>query len=177
MSRIGISMQSGRPSRGPQGIRSSQTAFVQARCGEPSQKGLRSLVMAETVEQTSADTNSQISPSAGSVWRPRPKVTMPTEEKAVETSSPENPISLTPFRSRWCRDSAGRFQELYGREAGGRGDRSDVDEAIKRIADQNRPFAAKPRARRPKPAIASRSPSKAPSTAPRSMAAPAKISR
>ena len=101
-------------------------------------------VMAETVEQTIRDTNSQIFTERGFRLATEPKVTMPTEQKAVEdiltgksdltyTVSIEvvPAIQLADFKSFTVEKPVADVTD------------ADVDEAIKRIADQNRTFAAK----------------------------------
>jgi trigger factor len=101
-------------------------------------------VMAETIDQTIRDTNSQIFTERGFRLATEPKITMPTEEKAVEdiltgksdltyTVSIEvvPAIKLADFKSFTVEKPVVEVTE------------ADVDEAIKRIADQNRPFAAK----------------------------------
>src|ERR1700753_56645 len=101
-------------------------------------------VMAETVEQTIRDTNSQIFTERGFRLATEPKVTMPTEEKAVEdilagksdltyTVSIEvvPAIQLADFKSFTVEKPVVEVSD------------ADVDEAIKRIADQNRSYAAK----------------------------------
>ena len=101
-------------------------------------------VMAETVEQTIRDTNSQIFTERGFRLAAEPKVTMPTEQSAVEdilngksdltyTVSIEvvPAIQLADFKSFTVEKPIVEVSD------------ADVDEAIKRIADQNRPFAAK----------------------------------
>ena len=99
-------------------------------------------VMAETIDQTIRDTNSQIFTERGFRLATEPKVTMPTEEKAVEdiltgksdltyTVSIEvvPAIKLADFKSFTVEKPVVEVTD------------ADVDEAIKRIA--NRPFAAK----------------------------------
>ena len=101
-------------------------------------------VMAETVEQTIRDTNSQIFTERGFRLATEPKVTMPTEEKAVEdiltgksdltyTVSIEvvPAIQLADFKSFTVEKPVVDVSD------------ADVDEAIKRIADQNRSYVAK----------------------------------
>ena len=101
-------------------------------------------VMAETIEQTIRDTNSQIFTERGFRLATEPKVTMPTEEKAVEdilagksdltyTVSIEvvPPIQLADFKSFTVEKPVAEVTD------------ADVDDAIKRIADQNRTYAAK----------------------------------
>ena len=101
-------------------------------------------VMAETVEQTIRDTNTKIFTERGFRLATEPKVTMPTEEKAVEdilagksdltyTVSIEvvPTIQLVDFKTFSVEKPVAEVSD------------ADVDEAIKRIADQNRSFAAK----------------------------------
>jgi trigger factor len=101
-------------------------------------------VMAETVEQTIRDTNSQIFTERGFRLATEPKVTMPTEEKAVEdiltgksdltyTVSIEvvPAIQLADFKSFTVEKPVAGVTD------------ADIDDAIKRIADQNRAYAAK----------------------------------
>jgi trigger factor len=101
-------------------------------------------VMAETIDQTIRDTNSQIFTERGFRLATEPKVTMPTEQKAVEdiltgksdltyTVSIEvvPAIQLADFKSFTVEKPVAEVTE------------ADVDEAIKRIADQSRAFAVK----------------------------------
>ena len=101
-------------------------------------------VMAETIDQTIRDTNSQIFTERGFRLATEPRITMPTEKKAVEdiltgksdltyTVSIEvvPPIQLADFKSFTVEKPVAEVSD------------ADVDEAIKRIADQNRSFAAK----------------------------------
>ena len=101
-------------------------------------------VMAETVEQTIRDTNSQIFTERGFRLATEPKVTMPTEEKAVEnilagksdltyTVSIEvvPAIELADFKSFTVEKPVVDVTD------------KEIDEAVQRIADQNRPYAAK----------------------------------
>jgi len=101
-------------------------------------------VMAETIDQTIRDTNSQIFTERGFRLATEPKITMPTEEKAVDdilagksdltyTVSIEvvPAIALADFKSFTVEKPVADVTE------------ADVDEAIKRIADGNRSYAAK----------------------------------
>jgi trigger factor len=101
-------------------------------------------VMAETIDQTIRDTNSQIFTERGFRLATEPKITMPSEGKAVEdilagksdltyTVSIEvvPPIQLADFKSFTVEKPIAEVTD------------ADVDDAIKRIADQNRPYAAK----------------------------------
>jgi trigger factor len=101
-------------------------------------------VMAETIDQTIRDTNSQIFTERGFRLATEPKVTMPTEQKAVEdilagksdltyTVSIEvvPAIQLADFKSFTVEKPVADVTD------------AEVDEAIKRIAEQNRSFAPK----------------------------------
>jgi len=101
-------------------------------------------VMAETIDQTIRDANSQIFTERGFRLATEPKITMPTEEKAVEdiltgksdltyTVSIEvvPAIALADFKSFVVDKPVAEVTD------------ADVDDAIKRIADQNRAFVAK----------------------------------
>ena len=101
-------------------------------------------VMAETIDQTIRDTNSQIFTERGFRLATEPKVTMPTEQKAVEdvltgksdltyTVSIEvvPVIQLADFKSFTVEKPVAEVTD------------SEIDDAIKRIAEQNRTFAAK----------------------------------
>ncbi|WP_299814916.1 trigger factor, partial [Tardiphaga sp.] len=101
-------------------------------------------VMAETIDQTIRETNTQLFTERGFRLATEPKITMPTEEKEVEnlllgktdltyTVSIEvvPAIALADFKSFTVEKPVVEVTD------------ADVDEAIKRIADQNRPYAAK----------------------------------
>jgi trigger factor len=101
-------------------------------------------VMAETIDQTIRDANSQIFTERGFRLATEPKITMPTEEKEVEnilagksdltyTVSIEvvPAIALADFKSFTVEKPVVEVSD------------ADVDEAIKRIADQNRSYVAK----------------------------------
>ncbi|MBR0715714.1 trigger factor [Bradyrhizobium liaoningense] len=101
-------------------------------------------VMAETIDQTIRDTNTQIFSERGFKLASEPKITMPTEQKEVEellsgksdltyTVAIEvvPPIALADFKSFQVEKPVADVSD------------ADVDEAIKRIADSNRNYAAK----------------------------------
>jgi len=101
-------------------------------------------VMAETIDQTIRDTNSQIFTERGFRLATEPKVTMPTEQKAVEDiltgkSDLTYTVSIEVVPTIALADFKSFAVEKPVVEVTG----ADVDEAIKRIADQNRSFAAK----------------------------------
>ncbi|MBO4222516.1 trigger factor [Bradyrhizobium neotropicale] len=101
-------------------------------------------VMAETIDQTIRDTNTQIFTDRGFRLATEPKITMPTEQKEVEellagksdltyTVAIEvvPPITLADFKTFQVEKPVTDVTD------------ADVDEAIKRIADQSRPYSAK----------------------------------
>src|SRR5205814_3264471 len=101
-------------------------------------------VMAETIDETIRDANTKIFTERGFRLASEPKVTMPTEQKEVEellsgktdltyTVAIEvvPPIVLADFKSFNVEKPMVEVTD------------GDVDEAIKRIADQSRPYAAK----------------------------------
>jgi trigger factor len=101
-------------------------------------------VMAETVEQTIRDTNTKIFTERGFRLATEPKVTMPTEEKAVEDiltgkSDLNYTVSIEVVPTIQLVDFKGFSVEKPVAEVTD----ADVDEALKRIADQNRGYAAK----------------------------------
>src|SRR6266576_3353888 len=101
-------------------------------------------VMAEAIDQTIRDTNSQIFTERGFRLATEPKVTMPTEEKAVEDiltgkSDLNYTVAIEVVPQIQLADFKGFSVEKPVVEVSD----SDVGEAIKRIADQSRPYAAK----------------------------------
>ncbi|MBR0829455.1 trigger factor [Bradyrhizobium manausense] len=101
-------------------------------------------VMAETIDQTIRDTNTQLFSERGFRLATEPKITMPTEQKEVEellsgksdltyTVAIEvvPPIALADFKSFQVEKPVADVTD------------ADVDEAIKRIADSNRNYSPK----------------------------------
>ncbi|WP_441229468.1 trigger factor [Tardiphaga sp. 215_C5_N2_1] len=101
-------------------------------------------VAAETVDELIRDTNTQIFTERGFKLASEPKITMPTEQKEVEDilsgKSDLNytvaievvpPIALADFKSLTVEKPVAEVTD------------ADVDEAIKRVADQNRSFTEK----------------------------------
>jgi len=101
-------------------------------------------VMAETIDQTIRDTNTQLFTERGFRLAAEPKITMPTEQKEVEellagksdltyTVAIEvvPPIQLADFKSFAVEKLVAEVTD------------ADVDEAINRIAEQNRSFKGK----------------------------------
>ncbi|WP_375412818.1 trigger factor [uncultured Bradyrhizobium sp.] len=101
-------------------------------------------VMAETVEQTIRDTNTKLFTERGFRLATEPKVTMPTEEKAVEDiltgkSDLTYTVSIEVVPVIQLADFKGFNVEKPVADVTD----ADVDQAIKRIADQNRGYAAR----------------------------------
>src|SRR5580765_13800 len=101
-------------------------------------------VMAETIDETIRNTNTQIFTDRGFRLASEPKITMPTEQKEVEqllsgktdltyTVAIEvvPPIQLADFKSFNVEKPVVEVTD------------ADVDDAVKRIADQSRPYSAK----------------------------------
>src|SRR6266571_4364307 len=101
-------------------------------------------VMAEAIDQTIRDTNTQIFTDRGFRLATEPKITMPTEEKEVEELLAGKTdltyavaievvpkIQLADFKSFSVEKPVVEVSD------------SDIDDAIKRIADQSRPYNAK----------------------------------
>ena len=101
-------------------------------------------VMAETIDQTIRDTNTQLFSERGFRLATEPKITMPTEQAEVEDLLNGNTdltytvaievvpsIALADFKTFEVEKPVAEVTD------------ADVDEAIKRIADSNRGYAAK----------------------------------
>jgi len=101
-------------------------------------------VAAETVEELIRDTNSQIFTERGFRLATEPKVTMPTEQKEVEDilsgkSDLNYTVAIEVVPAIELADFKGFSVEKPVAEV----TQADIDEAIKRVADQNRTFVAK----------------------------------
>jgi trigger factor len=101
-------------------------------------------VMAETIDQTIRDTNSQIFTERGFRLATEPKITMPTEQKAVEDIlTGKSDLTYTVSIEVVPAIQLAEFKSFNVEKPVAEVTDADVDEAIKRIADQNRAFAAK----------------------------------
>ena len=101
-------------------------------------------VMAETVEKTIQETNSQIFTERGFKLATEPKVTLPTEEKAVEDIlTGKSDLTYTVAIEVVPAIQLADFKSFTVEKPVAEVSDSDVDEAIKRIADQNRDFSDK----------------------------------
>ena len=101
-------------------------------------------VMAETIDQTIRDTNTQIFTERGFRLATEPKITMPTEQKEVEDIlSGKSDLTYTVSIEVVPAIQLADFKSFNVEKPVVEVTDADVDEAIKRIADQNRPYAAK----------------------------------
>lgn len=101
-------------------------------------------VMAETVEETIRDTNNQIFTERGFRLATEPKVTMPTEEKDVEAIlSGQSDLTYTVAIEVVPSIALADFKTFSVEKPVADVADADVDEGVKRIADQNRDYADK----------------------------------
>jgi trigger factor len=101
-------------------------------------------VMAETIDQTIRDTNTQIFTERGFRLATEPKITMPTEQKEVEQIlSGKSDLTYTVSIEVVPAIQLADFKSFKVEKPVAEVSDADVDEAIKRIADQNRSYAAK----------------------------------
>jgi trigger factor len=101
-------------------------------------------VMAETIDQTIRDTNTQIFTERGFRLATEPKVTMPTEEKAVEDIlAGKSDLTYTVAIEVVPAIQLADFKTFTVEKPVAEVTDTEVDEAVKRIAEQNRTFAAK----------------------------------
>jgi trigger factor len=101
-------------------------------------------VAAETIEQLIRDTNTEIFTERGFKLATEPKVTMPTEQKEVEDIlAGKSDLSYTVAVEVVPAIQLADFKSFTVEKPVAEVTDADVDEAVKRIADQNRTFAAK----------------------------------
>lgn len=101
-------------------------------------------VMAETIDQTIRDTNTQIFTDRGFKLATEPKITMPTEAKEVEELlSGKTDLTYTVAIEVVPTIALADFKTFSVEKPVVEVTDAEVDEAIKRIADQNRPYSAK----------------------------------
>jgi len=101
-------------------------------------------VMAETIDQTIRDTNTQIFTERGFRLATEPKITMPTEKQEVDDllagkSDLKYTVAIEVVPAIQLAD----FKSFNVEKVVADITDADIDEAIKRIADQNRSYAAK----------------------------------
>jgi trigger factor len=101
-------------------------------------------VMAETIDQTIRDTNTQIFTERGFRLATEPKVTMPTEQKEVEELlSGKTDLTYTVAIEVVPSIQLADFKSFSVEKPVVEVTDADVDDAVKRIADQSRPYTAK----------------------------------
>jgi trigger factor len=101
-------------------------------------------VAAETIEQLIRETNTEIFSERGFKLATEPKVTMPTEQKEVEEIlAGKSDLSYTVAVEVVPAIQLADFKSFAVEKPVAEVTEADIDEAIKRIADQNRTFAAK----------------------------------
>ncbi|WP_108513510.1 trigger factor [Bradyrhizobium algeriense] len=101
-------------------------------------------VMAETIDQTIRDTNTQIFTDRGFRLATEPKITMPTEQNEVEELlAGKTDLTYTVAIEVVPTIQLADFKTFSVEKPVVEVTEAEVDEAIKRIADQNRPYAAK----------------------------------
>ncbi|MGL9617287.1 trigger factor [Bradyrhizobium sp. U531] len=102
-------------------------------------------VMAETIDQTIRDTNTQLFSERGFRLATEPKITMPSEQAEVEELlSGKTDLTYTVAIEVVPAIALADFKTFQVEKPVADVTDGDVDEAIKRIADTNRGYAAKP---------------------------------
>jgi len=101
-------------------------------------------VMAETIDQTIRDTNTQIFSERGFRLATEPKITMPTEKTEVDDLlAGKSDLKYTVAIEVVPAIELADFKSFNVEKLVADVTDADIDEAIKRIADQNRGYAAK----------------------------------
>src|SRR3954468_2705665 len=101
-------------------------------------------VMAETIDQTIRDTNTQIFTDRGFRLAGEPKITMPTEQKEVEELlAGKTDLTYTVAIEVVPTIQLADFKSFSVEKPVVEVTDADVDDAVKRIADQSRPYTAK----------------------------------
>ncbi|MGY4428395.1 trigger factor [Bradyrhizobium sp. F1.13.1] len=101
-------------------------------------------VMAETIDQTIRDTNTQLFSERGFRLATEPKITMPTEQAEVEELlNGKTDLTYTVAIEVVPSIALADFKTFEVEKPVAEVTDADVDEAIKRIADSNRGYAAK----------------------------------
>ncbi|WP_448043842.1 trigger factor [Bradyrhizobium liaoningense] len=101
-------------------------------------------VMAETIDQTIRDTNTQLFSERGFRLATEPKITMPTEQKDVEELlSGKSDLTYTVAIEVVPAIALADFKTFQVEKPVADVTDTDIDDAIKRIADSNRTYAAK----------------------------------
>ncbi|WP_431203551.1 trigger factor [Bradyrhizobium betae] len=101
-------------------------------------------VMAETIDQTIRDTNTQLFSERGFKLATEPKITMPSEQAEVEELlSGKTDLTYTVAIEVVPAIALADFKSFQVEKPVADVTDADVDEAIKRVADSNRGYAAK----------------------------------
>ena len=101
-------------------------------------------VMAETIDQTIRDTNTQIFTDRGFRLATEPKITMPTEATEVEELlAGKSDLTYTVAIEVVPTIQLADFKSFSVEKPVVEVTDTDIDDAIKRIADQSRPYAAR----------------------------------
>jgi len=101
-------------------------------------------VMAETIDQTIRDTNTQIFSERGFRLATEPKITMPTEKKEVDDLlTGKSDLTYTVAIEVVPAIQLADFESFSVEKPVAEVSDADVDDAIRRIAEQNRSYAAK----------------------------------
>ncbi|HET7885361.1 MAG TPA: trigger factor, partial [Bradyrhizobium sp.] len=101
-------------------------------------------VMAEAIDQTIRDTNSQLFTERGFRLATEPKITMPTEEKEVEELlAGKSDLTYTVAIEVVPAITLADFKSFKVEKPVAEVTDTEVEDAVKRIADQNRAYAAK----------------------------------
>jgi trigger factor len=101
-------------------------------------------VMAETIDQTIRDTNSQLFTERGFRLATEPKITMPTEQKEVEEIlSGKSDLTYTVAIEVVPSIALADFKSFKVEKPVAEVTDAEVDDAVKRIADQNKTYAAR----------------------------------
>jgi trigger factor len=101
-------------------------------------------VMAETIDQTIRDTNTQIFTDRGFRLATEPKITMPTEQAEVEELlAGKTDLTYTVAIEVVPTIQLADFKTFSVEKPVVEVTDAEIDETIKRIADQNRPYTAK----------------------------------
>ncbi|WFU76694.1 trigger factor [Bradyrhizobium sp. CB2312] len=101
-------------------------------------------VMAETIDQTIRDTNTQLFSERGFRLATEPKITMPTEQAEVEELlNGKTDLTYTVAIEVVPSIALADFKSFQVEKPVAEVSDTDVDEAIKRIADSNRTYVAK----------------------------------
>src|SRR5262245_4505415 len=101
--------------------------------------------MAEVIESTVRDTNSQIVNERGYKLAAEPKVTLPTEESAIEELfSGKSDLNYTMALEIVPPITLGDFKSIKLRRLAADVTDAEVEQGVARVAEQNRPYSMRP---------------------------------